>query len=97
MSFFYNRFDRNRPLSRLLAWLPEFLSRRRGLPMLAGTTLVVISMLITPLLLLFIVSTSDVASVWLLMCIPACLLHVAVLLGFIGFMLAIPLGQGYGD
>jgi hypothetical protein len=32
-----------------------------------------------------------------LLCIPFTLLHLGVLVGFTGTMLAIPLGQGYKD
>lgn len=97
MSSLLNYLDKSPRVGRLLAGLSTFLANQRGLPMLAGTVLTVISAIVTAIVMVIIVSSDQVASIWLLLCLPAGLLHLAVFIGFLGFMLAAPLGQGYGD
>lgn len=87
--------DRNRRISRILRELSTALAARRGLPMLVGTILIVLSGLCFGAVLPMLVMSDEVASVWLWLCLPLGILHLGLFVGFLGFMLAEPLGTGY--
>lgn len=89
--------DRNNFLFRLLTAFSKRLAANRGLPMVAGAALTLISWLVTGIVLIVIVSDASIDSIWLLLCLPATLLHLGVFVGFIGFMLSVPLGPGYKE
>jgi len=91
------RIDESAVLSRLLSWVSTTLAVNRGLPMLAGTAMVVFSFILSGVFLFVITGADDVPDVWLLLCIPATLLHLGVIIGFIGFMMSAPLGSGYRE
>jgi len=97
MSAFLDYLDKSPRVGKLLAGLSTFLANQRGLPMLVGTVLTVVSAIVSLIVMVIIVSSPAVNAIWLLLCLPIGLLHLAVFIGFLGFMLATPLGQGYGD
>lgn len=70
-------------IKNLSAWL----SKRRGLPLLVGIVLTVVSLILH--LIAALVPTSGV----LLFCANT-VLHIAILFGFIGILLWEPLGRG---
>lgn len=89
--------DKNPTLGKILAGISTTLAYQRGLPMVIGTVLVVVSWIVTGIVMIVLVAAADVETVWLLLCLPATLLHLGVLSGFIGMMMAVPLGQGYKE
>jgi hypothetical protein len=91
------RFDSSENLSNLINSLSSSMATQRGLPILVGTGLLVLSLISHGIVLVVLVSTDtfDRNLYWL--CIPFTLMHLGVLAGFTGTMLAIPLGQGYKD
>lgn len=97
MNFLFSRLDKNPYLARLLAFVSTTLAVQRGLPMLAGTVLVVLSCLASVILLPLVVAITEASGWWLLLLIPALLLHLGVIVAFIGFMMAAPLGKGYHE
>jgi hypothetical protein len=97
VSFFTRRIDSSQRLARLLSWISTTLAIRRGLPMLLGTILVVISCLVTGVVIPVIALSEEVADIWLLLCIPALILHLGIFIAFIGFMMSEPLGRGYKE
>src|SRR5688500_7333568 len=92
-----HKVDTSRFLGNFLTGSSSFLARRRGLLMLAGTGITILSLILTAIFMLVIVSSAEVSNIWLLLCIPATLLHLGVILGLIGVMMVIPLGQSYGE
>jgi hypothetical protein len=97
VSFFTRRLDSSQRLARLLSWISTTLAINRGLPMLAGTILVVMSCLVTGIVIPIIALTEAVADIWLLLCIPSLILHLGIFIAFIGFMMSEPLGRGYKE
>jgi hypothetical protein len=91
------RLDSWQWLSQFLQRLSSALSSRRGWPLLTGTLFAVISLLCFGGVLLGLVLSDRAAGAWLFLCAPLLLLHLAILVGFTGAMLAIPLGEGYRD
>jgi hypothetical protein len=91
------KFDSSENLSNLINSLSSSMATQRGLPILVGTALLVLSWITHGIVLVVLVSTDtfDRNLYWL--CIPFTLMHLGVLAGFTGTMLAIPLGQGYKD
>lgn len=91
------RFDASDRLSNLISSLSSAMATQRGLPILVGTGLVVASLIAHAVVLVILVSSDgfDRNLYWL--CIPFTMLHLGILAGFTGTMLAIPLGQGYKD
>jgi hypothetical protein len=91
------KFDSSENLSNLINSLSSSMATQRGLPILVGTGLLVLSWITHGVVLVALVSTDtfDRNLYWL--CIPFTLMHLGVLAGFTGTMLAIPLGQGYKD
>jgi hypothetical protein len=91
------RLDASERLSNLIGSLSSAMATQRGLPILVGTGLLVASLVAHAVVLVILVSSDgfDRNLYWL--CIPFALLHLGILAGFTGTMLAIPLGQGYKD
>jgi hypothetical protein len=91
------RIDSSEGVSNWVDFLSSSMATQRGLPLMIGTALLVLSALAHALVLIFLVSTSDFSRNLYLLCIPFGLLHIGILAGFTGAMLAVPLGQGYKD
>jgi hypothetical protein len=91
------RIDASERLSVLINSLSSAMATQRGLPILAGTALLVASLIAHAVVLVILVASDGFDRSLYLLCIPFTLLHVGVLVGFTGTMLAIPLGQGYKD
>jgi hypothetical protein len=91
------RLDASDRLSNLIGSLSSAMATQRGLPILVGTGLLVASLIAHAVVLVILVSSDgfDRNLYWL--CIPFTLLHLGILAGFTGTMLAIPMGQGYKD
>ncbi len=94
---FLRRVDASPRFGNVITALSSSIAPQRGVPLLVGTVLVVLSLLASGLVIALLVEAGrfDAGLYWL--CIPAVLLHLGVLVGFIGIMLAVPLGQGYRD
>ena len=81
-----NFFDRSLAIKNLIKWLSTSLASRRGLPLLGAILLTVVSL---------IVHVIAAASGNLIVSICGfTLLHIAILMGFLGVLLAEPLGRG---
>ena len=91
------RVDSSGSLSSLIDSLSSSMASQRGLPLVVGTGILVLSLVTHVIVLVALVSTDayDRNLYWL--CIPFSLLHIGVLAGFTGAMLATPLGQSYRD
>jgi hypothetical protein len=78
--------DRSPRLSSLIKWLSTTLAAQRGLPVMGALLLTVISLIVHVVWL----STGN-------MLVGLCgfaVLHIAILIGFLGVLLAEPLGRG---
>lgn len=91
------RVDRSPRFGGVITALSSSMAPQRGVPLLVGAGLVVLSFGISGLLVILLVETGHFDSGLYWLCIPAALLHLGVLTGFVGIMLAVPLGQGYRD
>lgn len=91
------RLDSSAALGKLLNSISKNLAAKRGLPLLVGAGLTVVSAIVMLVVMIIITSQPEVGAIWLLLCLPAGLLHLAVFIGFVGTMMLIPLGQSYGD
>lgn len=91
------RVDRSQRLSGLINSLSSSMATQRGLLLMIGSAIVAASLVAHAVVLVVLVTSEryDRQLYWL--CIPFALLHVGVLIGFTGTMLATPLGQGYKD
>lgn len=89
------RLDRNQFLSRFLRDISAALAARIGVPMLVGTVLIVSSGLCFAVVIPMLAVTEAVSGMLLWLCLPLGLLHLGLFLGFLGFMLAAPLGANY--
>jgi hypothetical protein len=91
------RIDRSQRLSGLINSLSSSMATLRGLLLMVGSAIVAVSLIAHAVVLVALVTSDryDRQLYWL--CIPFALLHVGVLIGFTGTMLATPLGQGYKD
>ena len=90
-------FDASPRLSKLIDSLSSAMATQRGLPLLVGTVLLVLSWITHGIILMVMVSTKSFDHQLYWLCIPFTMLHLGVLAGFTGAMLATPLGQGYKD
>lgn len=77
--------DRSSSLARLLVWFSEFMAKRRGLPVVIGIGLVIISLVIQAISV-----NSDSKGLQLAGII---IQHVGILAALIGLLLAEPLGR----
>lgn len=87
--------DRSSRISRLLERTTGALARQRGLPLVAGAVLVVVSLILFGVILIGLVSSDNAPSPFLWLCLPLCVIHLAVFLGFLGAMIAVPLGEEF--
>jgi hypothetical protein len=92
---FTQRIDSSQALSNGINQLSSSMATQRGLLLMTGTGLLLLSLLVHGLIIILMVSASDFSHTLYLLCIPFSLLHAGVLIGFTGIMLATPLGQGY--
>lgn len=91
------RIDSSERLSLLIARLSTAMARNRGLPLLVGTVVMLLSFISFGLILLGLVAAEEASQAWLWLCLPITLLHLALFAVFTGVMLAVPLGEGYRD
>lgn len=89
------RVDRSPWLSRQISLLSSSMATQRGLLVLIGTFLVTISLALHAVIVVGLVASDAFGRALYWLCLPFALFHVGVLVGFIGIMLAVPLGQGY--
>lgn len=89
------RIDRSPRISQLLRQVSSTFASRLGLPMLIGTGLIIVSGVCFLLTIPLLVIAESANAAWLLLCVPILVLHVGLFLGFLGFMLATPLGAEY--
>lgn len=81
----FKRIDRSPTLARWIEGLSTFLARRRGLPVVVGIALVIVS---------FVLQLVDVYSAsQALRVLGVIFQHVGILLALIGLLLAEPLGK----
>lgn len=94
---FVRRVDTSSRLGSLINAAASAMATQRGLLLIIGTALVVISLVVHGLVLVLLVTAHDFSGNLYWLCVPFALLHTGVLVGFTGAMLATPLGQGYRD
>jgi hypothetical protein len=82
----YNFFDRSLAIKNLIKWLSTSLASKRGLPVLGAIVLTVVSLIVH---LIAAVSGNLIVGIC-----GFSLLHIAILIGFLGVLLAEPLGRG---
>lgn len=92
-----HRIDSSRRLSRRIDRVSSLMATQRGLLLLLGTAIVSLSLVVHAVVIVALVAHYELSSGLYWLCLPAALLHVGVLAGFTGIMLATPLGQGYKD
>ncbi|MCB9451781.1 MAG: hypothetical protein H6672_10090 [Anaerolineaceae bacterium] len=81
----FKRINRSSSLARLIEWISEFLSRRRGLPVVVGILLVVVS---------FVIQVIDVyTNSQLLQLAGVITQNLGILFALIGLLLSQPLGR----
>jgi len=91
------RIDASPWLSERIDSLSSAMATQRGLPILIGTGLLIASFLAHGVVILLLVAYGSLSDSVYWLCIPFALLHIGLLTGFIGIMVATPLGQGYKD
>ncbi|GEM_PF-477553 len=89
------KIDTSPRLSNMINSLSSSMATQRGLLLMIGTGIVALSLLAHVLTLVILVSAADLSRYLYWLCLPFALLHLGVLIGFTGIMLAVPLGQGY--
>jgi hypothetical protein len=94
---FVGRLDSSDNLSNFINQISSSMATQRGLLLMTGTVLLVLSLVVHGLVVVILVASSSFDRVLYWLCIPFMLFHVGVLVGFTGIMLATPLGQGYKD
>lgn len=87
--------DSSERLSRLINSLSSSMATQRGLLLVIGTGIVLFSLLAHGVTIILLVATDHFNRALYWLCVPATLLHVGILAGFVGILLAVPLGQGY--
>lgn len=93
----FKRVDESERLSNFILRISTALAARRGLPMIVGVGIILVSGLCWGLILPLLVVLDEIASGWLLLCLPLFLFYLGLLIALIGIMLAVPLGEGYRD
>lgn len=91
------RLDSSPRLGNFLVKISTSTARLRGMPLLIGTGVLVLSFLAFGLVIVSLVLSDNASSSWLWLCLPVTLLHLALFIFFTGVMLAVPLGEGYRD
>lgn len=89
--------DSSGGLSNYINQLSSSMAKQRGLLLVVGTGLLMLSLITHGIVVVGLVVSDAVSSNLYWICIPFTLLHVGVMVGFTGAMLAVPLGQGYKD
>lgn len=92
-----SRIDSSREISKWLDRLSSSMATQRGLLLLIGTILLMASLFAHAITIILLVSAQTFSGSLYWLCIPFSLMHAGVMVGFIGIMLATPLGQGYKD
>lgn len=92
-----NRLDSSPRLSRRIDRISSMMATQRGLLLIVGTVLVLLSLLAHGVVVFALVAYYNLSAALYWLCLPATLFHLGVLSGFVGLMLATPLGQGYRD
>jgi hypothetical protein len=92
-----SQVDSSSRLSNLINELSSSMATQRGLLLMMGTGLLIVSLIVHLVVVVLLVSTRSFDQNLYWLCIPFALLHLGVLTGFTGAMLATPLGQGYKD
>lgn len=87
--------DSSDRLSRVINSLSSSMATQRGLLLMIGIGIVLISLLVHGITIMLLAGTDQFDSGLYWLCVPATLLHVGILAGFVGILLAVPLGQGY--
>ena len=86
MRWLFNWLDRLPQIKALIKWLSATLAAQRGLPLIVAIVFTVIS------LILHLIAAASGNE--LVMICGETILHIALLIGFIGVLLAAPLGRG---
>ena len=89
------RIDSSEGVGRLLVSVSNGLAAQRGLLLLIGTVLIALSLLAHAVVIGALVLSDAVASALAWLCLPLALLHLGLLIGLTGVLLAVPLGPGY--
>lgn len=89
------KFDQSPQISQFLRTISTAMAKRRGLPMLMGTLFLIASGLCFAVVIPALVISDNLPTPALWLCLPLALFYVGVIIGFIGFMLATPLGEEY--
>jgi hypothetical protein len=93
----FQGFDSSARIGRYLTLISSTLAVYRGLPMMLGAGLVLLSCLLSALLIPLIIALTDSSAWWALLCLPLGLLQLGVLASLIGGMMSEPLGRGYRE
>ncbi len=91
------RIDASSFLSNWINQISSSMATQRGMLLMIGTGMLVVSLVANALVVVIMVATKSFDRTLYWLCIPFGLMHIGVLLGFTGTMLATPLGQGYKD
>ncbi len=86
MNRLLDKLNRSRTLARVITFFSTRLAHYRGVPILAGVILTVVSFF------LHLVAAATGGTVWSIMAFTA--LHLAIFSGLLGVLLAEPLGKG---
>jgi len=81
----FKRIDRSPRLAKLIEFLSTFMAKRRGLPVVIGVVLVIVSLLVQVV--------NVYTQVQFLELVGVITLHVGILAGLIGLLMAEPLGK----
>ena len=92
-----SRIDASPQLSNLINQVSSSMATQRGLLLMVGTALLVVSLITHGIVMILMVATASFTRNLYWLCLPVTLLHLGILVGFTGTMLATPLGQGYKD
>lgn len=91
------RFDSSPRIGQLLTMLSSTMAVYRGLPMMAGAGLVLLSCVLTGIFIPLIIMLGELTWWWLLLCAPLILLQLGVITALVGLMMSEPLGRGYKE
>ncbi len=89
------KLDASPRISQFLRWFSTAMARQRGLPMLLGIGLVIVSGVCFGGMIPALVASNRMPDSYLWLCLPLGLLHLGIAAGFTGFMLSAPLGEDY--
>lgn len=89
--------DESDQLSNLINSVASSTASQRGVPLMAGTALLILSLIMHGIVIVGLVASDSFDRNLYWLCLPLTIFHVGVLAGFTGAMLATPLGQSYKD